>query len=309
MSGIEERLYTKLLKKGEPSPLPDFAKWFVELGRKLFEAQETGSPRVVSLVVPSRRYLAAFIALGALDAAIRSASTRATEPEPGTHVRAVFPDGRVLIGLYLGRETKTVLKRTTDYYVIDLKDQKRELIPIGMAHLEPLHAADTKATGFEGSTVPGWFKVVQDAYGVGLLSARLSAIRDVAVILGVKARIEDEISGLDLYLEAQGTPVPMSDLLLTAPGKLYDAVVKVLSSKAGSDEYTSNSVVILDGERAAIVDSGCRSATVLLEATSPATASIASGIQSSLQFLSPDHDWPRGFSHPAPKVEWTCHRR
>ena len=215
----------------------------------------------------------------------------------------------MLVGEYLGKETRPVLNKTADYFVVGLKGKQRQLVPVDAAHLETLEIDNAKITGFEGSSLPDWFKIAESAYGVELLSVRLANLENVATVLGIKSTLLTEFDQLDFHVEAQAESISMSKLLFTAPGKFFETEVRVLAGNANLNEYEESSLVILDGERASALDWGDQSVVVILEPTTTSFTSSASNLQSGLQFLSPDHDWPSGFSHPAPRIEWTCHRR
>jgi hypothetical protein len=311
MRGIEERLLVRLKRKGRPGPLPDFAKWSIRLGRVLYESHSCGERRFVTLAVPTRAYVSAFIALGALEAALASADVATLGVEVGATVRVWNQDGNYQVGTFGGREARTVLGETKEYYTIHLRGQRVLHVPVGLARVEPVELDQKSGTKFDGVAPPDWFSLVDQCYLLDDLTARLSAISDVVAIVGSRAQLERETDGLMLHVEEGSDPIALSTLIFTRKRPPFEREVQLVPAASKQSESLKAQILVLDGDRAVSgfdADAHDGSVVALLTPASPGFNMAVSGLQARLQFARPDHDWAELAGQHAPALEWTCHR-
>lgn len=92
---------------GDWYSLPEWAEYFIDIGKQLTSAERSSSRIVTAIVVPTRAYCAAFVSLGMVvsDAAMRDCSSEATHFEnlfdlpPGSHVIFCPKPGKTLRGI------------------------------------------------------------------------------------------------------------------------------------------------------------------------------------------------------------------
>lgn len=305
---VERRLGVRLTQGGPVEELPAFARWLIRLGRRTYDSHRAGEPRFVTLVVPARPYAAGFLALGVLDAAITATERAQPHLVPGTTVRIWNGDNTVQVGTFLRYETKTVLGVTRDYVIIGLKDKRVEGIPVEQARVERIDVEGIPLSKFQGKKAPAWFTTVQQAFPYPDLTSRLSAVSDVATLIGARSRLERELSELEVHVHGAEQPIDLLSLLFARKQPPFEREVHLMSAK---DDAISAQVVILDGEQA-VFHHGTTgqegSVIALLEPTSAAFHTAVDTLHGSLQFAQPDHDWVTG-GCAAPALEWTCHLR
>lgn len=307
-TGIEDRLKVRTVRKGDLAPLPDFARWLIELGRRAQLAHALGEPRVVTLVVPNRKYASSLIALGALEAALASVTAPTDDPEVGTLIKAILPGGTLLVGSFLGRKHVSSKYSNGEYVGLALKGTRHAWVPASGVCIEPVDRSTASPTGFAGSTLPIWFPIVEEAYGGGTFVAKLAGVKKEVAVYGVLRRLEEEMGDDLLYVTDYPDAVQFSTLLFTKPGAVFNKCVEVRASTSEPEAQEAASVVILDGDKASQVQTAGQSTVVILEPTTSTFVSAVTFLQSRLQFHTPDHDWPAGSSYPVPSIEWTCHR-
>lgn len=314
LQGVEDRLYTVLEVGCPPMPLPGFARWAVTLGRQIYLEAIGGRRLFATLVVPDLRFVALFIALGALDAALTRAVARQL-PEPGDLVSFINPStNRVANGIYRGTEEAKVLGVVGLYHVIDLRNGRRLKVPDQYGVIKSVGerggTMGPAATSFQGRQLPEWLSHVERCFHQSNLLQWLAATSTAVQVVGVRAHLEQEAEE-SLYAEGDDGlhEVQLKNLLIWPPPRPLGSPVAVVSAGIDTDLVRAP-LTVFDGASAVIHNVQVGTPGAKLAIVSPTTSRSETALvelQSRLQFYDPVPGWAPG-SGPLPsQVEWSCH--
>ena len=310
-AALENRLLAKRSAKAPATMLPRFARRAIAVGRTVHDLQAEGVRAFVTIVVPSRAYFACFVAVGAVEAALRRSSPAKRTLEPGTPVR--FMQGnKYSKGTYLGQEELVVMGELRTYDNIRVGATKTLRVPSGFMGIVPDTTKTAKPDGgFAFRALPEWFAFSGSAFGQDLEATLMAHTELVATLIGTKAAIEGELFEEEFStFEHPGGRWPLDRLVFSRPVAPVNRLVEVIAASASPSQSTLARTVILDGVNAIVrwgAAPGPAAHVALLEPTSPAFTDAAMALSGVLRFAERGKGWSTRLSAALEGLEWSAH--
>lgn len=299
LGGLESRIRLAQSHRVPGNALPAFAMGAINLGRELYRSATAGQPRAAILVVPTRDFFSALIALGAAGAALECSTRITHEPEPGELVVALYETGGLHVAIFEAEtedastpgRMRTRLRLRGDQVISAFSDTITLL-----RHPRGPDANVALSTFSSNKEAPSEVYAVQQAFG-------LDALRDLyadvpaSTIIGTKTWVDADME--ELRFEVVKDPVSevsLGQLLLTNQSRVLPPLVGVQPYTSTNIKEIGTPLTILDGANVPLrhgTNLGNGSQVIVLDSTTPeATLELAaSATASHLDFYAPDPDW------------------
>ena len=310
-TALEDRIVARRASHLPPVELPRFARRAIELGRAVQDLQAEGVRVFVTIVIPNRDYFACFVAIGAIEAALRCASPSEAMLEPGTVVRFLF-ESKYMTGTYLGQKECIVLGERRIYDSIRVGKAGIVRVPSGTASIVPATKRSAKpGRGFGLHALPDWLAFSGSAYGPKLLTAMLSHTELVATVIGTKAALERELREEEFTtVDRVSERWSLDRLVLPQAVAPVNQLIEIVSASGASAQSPLARTVILDGVNAIVrwgASPGPCAHVALLEPTSPALSDASMALAGVLRFARRGANWAGRFSASLEGLEWSAH--
>lgn len=201
--------------------LPEWSKFYFDLGAHIVAVEDANERSITALLVPTRSFVSAFIALGAVAAAIETQGEDATNDEMLKTI-AHLPSDAILTSMRAGKKVKFKFKELTPTHVVMYNNAEgmRESIPLNRAHTISVGGIgrDEYPSAKSSVTKQSWEpEFIEDALGITDATEYVRRDNFTALIVGRLNLLSEELerTGFSVRVNGKRRRGHLEDILRT----------------------------------------------------------------------------------------------